>query len=805
VIVIKEKIMKEKITFLHFLCEKHDTNELKIVIPIIQRDYAQGRIGKENLRYRLLHTLKKALDEKSPLTLDFVYGSLEGDKMYPLDGQQRLTTLWLLHWYIAYKSGNLNEVANTLRHFSYETRASSSAFCDKICDLAPLGNDMVLRTHITNQTWFISAWQQDPTIQAMLNMLCGTDILDKNENDIVDGIDEIFQDTDVALFNTYWELLSGDDCPIVFYYLDMKDDNLPLTDDLYIKMNARGKQLTDLENFKADLLDVVKTENWEDSHIPLTSKLGYLMDMGWTDVFWSYRSHDKRIDEIYFAFINRYLFNEMVIAKGDDDKYLNSMGKQLSELYGKESNDADVGYFNFNKYSSDKKILKRSIDNLRLLFANYLEFVKVLGKDKLQKMFQPVWLTKEQIAFIPQYTEDEDGDPITTLTQTQRVVFHAICRYFEKTSINDFNEQNLSDWVCFVWNMSESINTIDAMYSALRFIDELSDYCGNILEYLAHVDVLNLTTQYAKEQYVEEVAKAKQIMIDGGNDWRIKIRKAEGFLSFNGSIRFLFQDAKGELNDWGHFDIKFQNLQNFFDKSGVCDDEKSEVKVGYNSEAILLKRMISYCTKWEEQLVSGQNDRNYIYDNQLETWRTNIFLRKRFADPVHHVLMGDDINPTPQIDDANDIRCNIFNWLISTNLLNNVAEKMKKSYLRNYWGWALYPSSEGVYLDRITRDRLLISMINNTKVEEFNFTRGSIFSQNEDRTFFKGWNLDFIYMNCAFRWASDDSIYLMKDNDFVLKNGVDKIKVECNDKWTLDDFIDELNALSKVKSNVSIR
>ena len=38
---------------------------------------------------------------------------------------------------------------------------------------------------------------------------------------------------------------------------------LGLSDDLYIKMNARGKQLTDFENFKADLVGYIKNENIE--------------------------------------------------------------------------------------------------------------------------------------------------------------------------------------------------------------------------------------------------------------------------------------------------------------------------------------------------------------------------------------------------------------------------------------------------------------------------------------------------------------------------------------------------------------
>lgn len=53
--------------------------EFKVKIPIIQRDYAQGRLGKEYLRNNFLINLKQALDGKLPneqksLKLDFVYG-----------------------------------------------------------------------------------------------------------------------------------------------------------------------------------------------------------------------------------------------------------------------------------------------------------------------------------------------------------------------------------------------------------------------------------------------------------------------------------------------------------------------------------------------------------------------------------------------------------------------------------------------------------------------------------------------------------------------------------------------------------
>lgn len=112
-----ETKVNKAISFWHFI------QEHTVEIPIIQRDYAQGRLGEEYLRYNFLINLKQALDdylpnEKKVLILDFVYGSQNKDnpKSYPLDGQQRLTTLWLFHWYIALKAGNLEKACDTLKN-----------------------------------------------------------------------------------------------------------------------------------------------------------------------------------------------------------------------------------------------------------------------------------------------------------------------------------------------------------------------------------------------------------------------------------------------------------------------------------------------------------------------------------------------------------------------------------------------------------------------------------------------------------------------------------------------------------------
>ena len=58
----------------------------KVCIPILQRDYAQGRDGKEYIREVFLKDIKDAVENNKPLTMDFVYGYQEHDVFYPLDG-----------------------------------------------------------------------------------------------------------------------------------------------------------------------------------------------------------------------------------------------------------------------------------------------------------------------------------------------------------------------------------------------------------------------------------------------------------------------------------------------------------------------------------------------------------------------------------------------------------------------------------------------------------------------------------------------------------------------------------------------
>ena len=155
----------------------------KVIIPIIQRDYAQGRKSAEisRVRSRFLAALYNAITE-APITLDFVYGDIdEKGVMTPLDGQQRLTTLFLLHWYAAKKENIPYEAYSFLEKFSYEIRYSARDFCGCILKYQPRFDEK-LSEEIIDQSWFPLDWMKDPTINAMLVM--------------IDAIDEKFADVE---------------------------------------------------------------------------------------------------------------------------------------------------------------------------------------------------------------------------------------------------------------------------------------------------------------------------------------------------------------------------------------------------------------------------------------------------------------------------------------------------------------------------------------------------------------------------------------------------------------------------------
>lgn len=696
----------------------------KIVIPIIQRDYAQGRIGKEYLRERFLGQLFDALQQQNTeLVLDFVYGSVEKGVLYPLDGQQRLTTLWLLHWYLALCAGTLEEDKKVLQRFSYETRVSSRTFCQKLCEIDESYTPQKhgIAAFIRNQRWYYSAYEQDPTIQSMLRMLDGTNIKDSNATDITDGIEEYFINinTEGKALELLEKLKDKEKAPIKFYLLNMEDKNMPLTDDLYIKMNARGKALTDFENFKADLLKykvddrkylIPENDASEDS-------FRVLMDTRWTDIFWNFHSEEYRIDEIYMSFLNRFFLNWYIANTESKQKEIinDNLYKMLSAT-DKEEGKTDCHYQSITVY--EPIFITDCIRVLTACLNNLCELYEEKDKQTIDELFRPYWKSDKQKSsntpfyFIPRY---ETGNSPYTLTYPQQVVFHAICVYL--STCKKVELERLKDWIHFVWNMVEN-SDIDKVQSisAIRFfakgINELPklgdeamlvNASDDITAYLSGIDESQIKDTFGRRQLLEEIAKAKQIM--KAPDWKEKIYAAENFAFFKGAIAFLFTDGDGKT-DWNNFDKKLETARLLFNKGGVQADQRVKA----------LRTLYSYCDDFNSQFWRDAK----IFNWSTETWKENILTKVNasneyiYAKPVHHLLMGDAPSEEKKQDERLQLLANesFVTFLVKENK-NNEDMYIRDPHNALYYCGRKY----GVMLEHKMRDSYLNQLLDANKIE----------------------------------------------------------------------------------------
>ena len=225
----------------------------RIVVPILQRDYVQG--ATESVIVPFIDNL---LD--SECDLNYIYGYSENRCFIPVDGQQRLITLWLLHLYI-YSRKRISDPFNVT--LTFQAREYASEFCERLSNklpelLAVTDRKSPLDKVIQNQNWFITSWSKNATV---INMLSTLRHLHKKINE--QNFDPIYNRLFVAESPT-----------VTFAFLNMAEGN-GLDDDIYIKMNGRGRPLSVFENLKSWMDQQVE-------HLSIAAEWRSYMDNRWT-------------------------------------------------------------------------------------------------------------------------------------------------------------------------------------------------------------------------------------------------------------------------------------------------------------------------------------------------------------------------------------------------------------------------------------------------------------------------------------------------------------------------------------------
>lgn len=576
----------ERLSFFELLTKK----EYRITIPIIQRDYAQGRATASEIRVNFLNVLYNYLEENIPSRdLDFVYGTLQEDKPFinfiPLDGQQRLTTLFLLHWYLYQISNNAEKkeafknalLKNEKSMFTYETRASSAEFCDSLMrheiDFSSLLKDSFendsLSLTIKNCNWFYLSWELDPTIQSMLFML--------------DAIQEKFK-----LKSEFFERLLEIEQPIItFLFLNLED--FKLTDDLYIKMNSRGKPLTTFENFKAKFEQYLekfqKTKYNEQDNIK--DYFSKNIDTKWTDLFWQYKKLDFKNQNIDDQFMN---FIRVIFTNHYMESFLktNESENTLEYLLGTNKAQEKKNYtdnISFYQYQELNALSEGATRNLMAAFDVF--------SNKNQKI--RTYLPEEYVYFFNENQVFENALQHKFKNYHERVCFYAYTQYLiQHTNISSKTE--LSDWMRVIHNLTHPENTVidgsEEVVSITKAIHKLLPFSDHILDHLKGNPHL---TAFSSWQIEEEKVKAH--LITKNEDWKSIILKTEQSDHFNGQIMFI---------------VAFSGILEYYNKHKNCNWSAEE-----NNK--YFKLFESYAKKARALFDFRKNDQEFLFERVMLT------------------------------------------------------------------------------------------------------------------------------------------------------------------------------------------
>ena len=709
----------KKITFLQLLsnnsivCNHCGNLEwqplLKIEIPIIQRDYAQGREGKVELRKTFLNALLKAINVKS-LELDFVYGSVKDGVLQPLDGQQRLTTLFLLHWFVAVKENKLNdELKNLLTKFTYETRTSSREFCINLIKKGivydPKQNISEL---IIDSSWFFLSWKRDPTIKSMLTMLDAIQQTFQNENDV-------------------WGRLNN----ISFHYIELQ--NFGLSDDLYIKMNARGKPLTDFENFKARFEQHINKEGGWENNAEATETFSHKIDTLWTDLFWNYRDKTKNIfDEQLLNFFRTMAVINYTLKK-------NTTGKD--EIF-----------------ENNVRILRSRDENARLIdlpisFNQYLElgcfdegYFKTL-KATLNKLSDK----NELNTFISETTyvngqEIFNGTIKNDLSYPDLVIAFAYYQYL--ASEEKIEIEKLKSWLRLVRNLVEGsrpylFNNAYEFANALHSINKLLPNRNSIVKHFAETKS-NSLSGFINEQVIEEKLKAK--LITESDDWKKAIMEIENHKYFNGQIGFLLQWSESNLESFKEYAEKSKAI---FGERGLNHFDK------FIFERALLAKGDYLLTKRKNySFLINNNERDISWKRLLRDDNNKRKVLKSLIDNINPTTLFQDLEKiVADFSDKNDWRYYFIKQseiiascdtqkLIRKNNESDIlllGSTMTSGFHKEYYSYSLFVElkeklslNESSYKDQKSVDYCKYFELNGKQIA-FNYKTGKYFWTQNDK------------------------------------------------------------------------
>lgn len=731
-------------------------NQKHILIPALQRDYVQG--GRDYIIDAFLNQLLAALKGEIQIDLNYLYGSMEKDKGFvPIDGQQRLITLWLLHLYIYTKNGKDFPV-----ELGFATREFANEFSAKLKDnLKNYIKSKDLVKDIIDSPWFVNGWQYDRTVANMLKTL---DYISKKVDDSSD-------------YSKYEN--------ITFSFLDMGEKGL--TDDIYVKMNGRGRPLSYFENLKSWMDEQVSKKSESNSNEEENWQIK--MDNKWTDFFWKNRNknqvHPEEIDDeqlrLFYTLILLYWIQEE-----------KSFSKRVEENFKDKPEDKDtlMKYCNLDEknFSFEKiqetvfKSLRESkqliplywIEKLHLFESGTFDFIEK-ALDNLCEIDTNNLLNTELNLFLNERKKYMYQIAMESATY-EKTIPYLIVLINTPAKYRKKGNKDFPLWLRFFRNLIEntSINkdNISKIFSSIKSVKDIAEKSDNGF-YNAIIESepeYNNLEGFSNEQLKEEYNKAKKIIED--SEWKALIEKAELHKLLKGKIWVLFQDKESTTP------------KQFFDRFTLLESLYNNTEDKYH----IVKVMLSY---------RGNKDVPE-YPHCLKLHKTNEFWKALITDNLFEEFQSiPDSGEKKQLDSDS--------WLgklVNTQVLNNCRYQALTKYDKRHVLWGtegLGGTAYGCVVLDYKRDEILHELVNkglitveNKKVNGTNYWEewNRIFTINKTSTIYVWEYTNYIYK------LNKDKHRIPRANPGNTPNETDKYYcIKCQGQFNTNNFIEELNKI----------
>ncbi len=544
-------------------------NSCIFIVPEYQRDYAQGRSNPrdEHVLNMFVKEIVDALIKGNHLHLDYVYGNIEQHNnisfFYPVDGQQRLTTLFLFYVY-CYQTAEKRE-KEFLKRFRYDIRSTSNELINLLIDYEQAQDPLSPDWH--NWIDIFNKISGDPTAGALLKTYR---IIESKLNFMV-GIE---RDNIRKKLNN-----------ITFEVVDTKGHELP--QNIFWKMNARGRSLTPSEIFKASYLS---SDSASMGNSPANNFDGFAESL--FDVI-TVENKDQVFEKIIMYIVN-IIFEGIQKIKKDK-----------------------VSSFDFfsAEYISQDEYLKYNTTENRATILGIFDKLNIVGAKNIFDSFHCLPKYVKEYAIEKGYNGTLDF--LLDYSKHDQKLTALFFSYLIVVPIE--NKEYFEDWlrVCanLIWNSSN-------VAYALKWIYSLRKKASNIIKFLASKeenifllspdeDSDNVST---RRQYKEEVKKANAILKEKVT--RADIIEAENTAFADGRIDFLY------IGGWESFKKYTENFNKWFGKDGVIACYKQDIVTAY----IKLSPW-----DWEEA----------YFNTSKEHWKNIIFGRinnKDYGDGYRHIV-----------------------------------------------------------------------------------------------------------------------------------------------------------------------